>query len=150
MSKQKAKRASCKNNERQFLLAVHMYGGDNRQVLPRGASNVSAEDDHLPVLCTLTSNALIHYSGNRSIHCPSYQDYFITQQAKRPAMEQSYGYVIRYNYHGGHINMPWPPISSYTNQWTSPMKLTDSPTNVTVSDMNDWSPDYQQTFAPHA
>lgn len=150
MSKEKAKRATCKSNERQFLLALHLYGGDNQQVLPPGASNVSAEDDHLPVLCDLTSNAVIRYSGNKTIHCPGYEDYFITQQAKRPAIEQSYGYVIGYNYHGGHINTPWPPISSYTNRWVSPMKLTDPPSLVLVSDMNDWSPGYQQTFAPHA
>ncbi|MGZ5543940.1 MAG: DUF1559 family PulG-like putative transporter [Limisphaerales bacterium] len=149
MSKEKAKRASCKNNERQFLLALHMYGGDNQQRLPPGASDVSAEDDHLPVLCSITSNAVIRYSGNRSIHCPNYQDYFITQQAKRPAMEAAYGYVIGYNYHGGHINTPWPAISVYTNRWISPMKLTDSPALVLVSEMNDWSPGYQQTFAPH-
>jgi Tfp pilus assembly protein PilE len=148
-SKESAGRATCKNSMHQFLLAVHMYGMDNQQRLPPGASNVSAEDDHLPVLCNITSNALIQYSGNQVIHCPSYHDYFIKQQAQRSAMEQQYGYVIGYNYHGGHINTPWPGISSYTNQWISPIKLTDSPMLVLVSDMNDWSPGYKQTYAPH-
>jgi type II secretory pathway pseudopilin PulG len=150
MSKEKAKRVACKSSVRQFLLALHLYGGDNMQWLPPGASDVSADDDHLPVLCSITSNAVIRYSGTHTVHCPSYQDYFITQQAKRPAMEQSYGYVIGYNYHGGHINTPWPAISIYTNRWISPMKLTDSPSLVLVSEMNDWSPGYQQTFAPHS
>ncbi len=150
MSKEQAKRASCKNSMRQFLLAVHMYGLDNQQRLPPGASDVSAEDDHLPVLCSVTSNALVRYSGDRTIHCPSFQEWFIQEQHRRPFTETAYGYIIGYNYHGGHINTPWPAISSFTNHWVSPMKLTDSPTNVTVSDMNDWSPGYKQTFAPHA
>jgi prepilin-type N-terminal cleavage/methylation domain-containing protein len=150
MSKEKAKRASCQSSMRQMLLALHLYGLDNLQRLPPGASDVSAEDDHLPVLCSVTSNALVKYSGGRVIHCPSFQEWFIREQKVRPFTEQAYGYIIGYNYHGGHINTPWPPISVYTNRWMSPMKVTDSPTNVTVSDMNDWSPGYKQTFAPHA
>ena len=150
MSKEKAKRASCKSSMHQFLLAAHMYGLDNRQYLPPGASDVSAEDDHLPVLCTVTSNALVKYSGDKVIHCPSFADWFIREQKTRPFTETAYGYIVGYNYHGGHINTPWPGIGSFTNRWISPMKLTDSPTNVLVSDMNDWSPGYKQTFAPHA
>ena len=34
--KERAKRASCQNSARQFLLALHMYGGDNEQKLPSG------------------------------------------------------------------------------------------------------------------
>src|SRR5262249_45550686 len=45
-------------------------------------------------------------------------------------------------------NTPWPPISG-TNTWISPQRLTDDPTLVLISDMNDWSPGYGQTFAPH-
>jgi hypothetical protein len=33
--------------------------------------------------------------------------------------------------------------------WLSPQKLTDSPGLVLVSDLNDWSPGYGKTFAPH-
>src|ERR1043166_3318800 len=35
-AKERARRTSCKNSERQFILAVHMYGDDNTQLLPSG------------------------------------------------------------------------------------------------------------------
>src|SRR5437773_11154523 len=56
-AKERARRTSCKSSMRQFTLAVHMYGDENDLQLPTGASNKGAEDDHLPVLSTLTSNA---------------------------------------------------------------------------------------------
>jgi len=147
-SKERARRTSCKNSIRQFILAVHMYGDDNEQRVPTGASNKGADDDHLPVLSTVTSNAIIEYSSDRMAHCPNFADYFINQQAQRPFEEQEYGAVIGYNYHGGHTNTPWPAISG-TNQWISPQTLADDPSLVLVSDMNDWSPGYGQSFAPH-
>jgi hypothetical protein len=70
------------------------------------------------------------------------------KHAERPFDEREYGYVIGFNYHGGHTNTPWPAISG-TNIWVSPQKLTDSSVLVLLSDMNDWSPGYRQTFAPH-
>lgn len=147
--KERARRASCQSSLRQFILAVHMYGNDNEQAVPTGASNKSADDDHLPVLCSATSNAIVQYSGSeRMASCPSVADYFIAQQSQRPFAEQEYGYVVGYNYHGGHTNTPWPALVG-TNTWISPQRLTDDPSLVLVSDMNDWSPGYGQTFAPH-
>jgi hypothetical protein len=81
-------------------------------------------------------------------HCPSFGDWFVKKQAERPFEEQEYGYVVGYNYHGGHTNTPWPAIFR-TDTWISPQRLTDNPTLVLISDMNDWSPGYGQTFAPH-
>jgi len=148
-AKERARRSGCLNSMRQFSLAVHMYGDDNEQWLPTGASNKGATDDHLPVLSTLTSNAIVEYSGTEKIaHCPSFGDYFISEQAQRPFEEQEYGYVVGYNYHGGHTNTPWPAIVG-TNRWFSPQRLIDDPTLVLLSDLNDWSPGYGRTFAPH-
>ena len=148
-AKERARRVSCKSSIRQFALAVHMYGDENDQQLPTGASNKGTNDDHLPVLSTVTSNAIVEYGGSERVaNCPSFADYFINKQAQRPFEEQEYGFVVGYNYHGGHANTPWPPISG-TNTWVSPQRLTDDPGLVLVSDMNDWSPGYGQTFAPH-
>jgi len=148
-AKEKARRASCKSSMKQFILAVHLYAGDNEDKLPSGASNVSAEDDHLPVLCTATSNAIVQYSSERMASCPNVVEYFMKHQSERPADEQVYGYVVGYNYHGGHINTPWPPLPGYSGTWISPQTLTDDPGLVLISEMNDWSPGYGQTFAPH-
>src|SRR5947207_3206702 len=139
-AKERARRVSCKNSMRQFILAVEMYGDDNDQIVPTGASNKGADDDHLPVLSSATSNAIVQYSGSeRMASCPSVADYFIQYQPQRSFAEQEYGYVIGYNYHGGHTNTPWPAIAG-TNTWTSPQRLTDDPSLVLVSEMNDWSP----------
>jgi prepilin-type N-terminal cleavage/methylation domain-containing protein len=150
--KEKARRAGCKNAERQFILALHLYGDDNDQHLPSGAPNATrpADDDHLPVLSAATSNAIVHYlRTDRMVHCPSFAEYFMTKQAQRSSDEQEYGYIIGYNYHGGHTNTPWAPLPGFSGTWVSPQKLTDSSSLVLISDMNDWSPGYGQTFAPH-
>src|SRR3989442_835107 len=62
-SKERERRASCKNSVRQLLLAAHMYGDDNAQRLPSGAPNkpLPPDDDHLPVISVATSNAFVQY-----------------------------------------------------------------------------------------
>ncbi len=149
-AKERARRASCQSSMRQFLLAIHLYGDENEQMVPTGASNKGADDDHLPVLSTAASNAIVRYtSSERMVHCPSFADYFIAQKTVRPFAEREYGYVIGYNYHGGHANTPWPAVTGSAATWISPQRLTDDQSLVLVSDMNDWSPGYGQTFAPH-
>ena len=146
-AKEKARRAACKNNTRQFLVALHLYGDDFVQRLPSGASNKGPLDDHLPVLSNDTSNAIVRYAGShRIIHCPSFADFFRDRRALPE--ERDYGFIIGYNYHGGHANTPWPALVG-SNVWVSPQKLTEPSSLVLLSDMNDWSPGYGRTFAPH-
>jgi prepilin-type N-terminal cleavage/methylation domain-containing protein len=150
-AKERAHRASCKNSMRQLTLSAHMYGGDNGDKVFPGAPNptLPANDDHLPVVSDTASNAIIQYVVSRRLmECPNFGEFFAKKQAERPFEEKQYGYVMGYNYHGGHINTPWPPISG-SNTWVSPQKLTDASSLVLVSDMNDWSPGYAQSFAPH-
>ncbi len=150
-AKERARRANCRSAMRQFALALHLYGDDARQTLPSGAPNrpLPPDDDHLPVLSNATSNSIAQYAGAaQMMHCPSYGDWFIKQQAERPFEERQYGHVVGYNYHGGHTNTPWPAIVGDAT-WISPQRLTENPGLVLLSDMNDWSPGYGQTFAPH-
>jgi len=151
-AKERSKRVSCKNAQRQFLLATHMYADDNEQRLPSGAPNKpkQPDDDHLPVISDATSNSLMQYlRAEKMVHCPSFSDYFIRKQAERPFEEREYGYVIGYNYHGGHTNTPWPALTNGGPRWVSPQKLTDKSSLVLISDMNDWSPGNGSSFAPH-
>ena len=150
-AKEKTRRVSCKNCERQFLLAVHLFGGDNEERVPSGAANApfGANDDHLPIISNSTSNSLIQYLQNqRMVHCPSFAAYF-QKDASFQLEALGYGYVIGYNYHGGHTNTPWPALSSSAARWISPQRLTDSSSLVLVSDMNDWSSSDRRAFAPH-
>ena len=148
-AKERARRASCKNSMRQFSLAIYMYAGENDDRVPPGASNKGADDDHLPVLCDTTSNAIVQFSSDKMISCPNVVEYFASHQAERPFEEQEYGYIVGFNYHGGHINTPWPPLTGHSGVWISPQKLSDNPDLVLVSEMNDWSPASGQKFAPH-
>ncbi len=146
-AKERARRTACKNNIRQFMLAAHMYADDHDDYLPSGLSEV-AGDDHLPVLSTNTRNALIEYAETyKMIDCPS-----LGGQFNRPEgwlAEQNYGYIIGYNYMGGHTNTPWPAASGQSATWISPLRLADDPTLVLVADLNDWSLGYGKSFAPH-
>jgi prepilin-type N-terminal cleavage/methylation domain-containing protein len=152
-AKERSRRVSCMNSMRQFSLAIQMYGGDNRDYVPSGAPNPPSwpDDDHLPVISNAMSNSIVRYTSAQEVfHCPSFGDWFIEEQSKRPYAERQYGYVIGYNYHGGHSNTPWPALSvPNSGTWISPQRLTENPMLVLLSDMNDWSPGYGQTFAPH-
>src|SRR5256885_9823356 len=90
-SKESARRTSCRNSMRQFTLAALMYGDDNDLQLPSGASNKGTNDDHLPVLSTVTSNAIAMYCGSeRMVSCPSFADYFFRRHLEAAFDEQEY------------------------------------------------------------
>jgi prepilin-type N-terminal cleavage/methylation domain-containing protein len=150
-SKERARRVNCMSSQRQLLLSVHLYGGDNEQRVPSGAADPphGASDDHLPVISTATSNIFVQYLGNKQmVSCPSFSSFF----AKTTSFQleaYGYGYVMGYNYHGGHAKTPWPTVAGSTATWISPQKLTDASTLVLVSEMNDWSRSDRRTFAPH-
>lgn len=146
-AKERTRRTNCRNLARQFLLVVHLYGDDNEQRVPSGASdNANYEDQHVPVIATNTRAQLMAYGHFKILQCPSLGPPF---DDLKGWFEPTYGYVIGYNYLGGHTNTPWPALPGLTNVWISPQKLTDDPTMVMVTDMNDWSPGYRKTFAPH-
>src|ERR1043166_8741340 len=102
-AKERTRRVNCKNSERQFVLAIHLFGDDNEQQVPSGAANppFGPNDDHLPVISNATSNSLIQYLSNQQmVHCPSFAAYF-QKDAAFELEASGYGYVIGYNYHGG-------------------------------------------------
>ena len=163
-AKERAKRIGCVNNIHQFLLASHTYASDNGQRLPSGASDsrvfpplpavapYGVLDDSIPVLSGVVRTQMIHYSGSyKMLGCPSLGDPFNTEQGY---YEAGYGFVIGYNYLGGHVNTPWPVLPG-GEAWSSPLKTTDigtnlGPTSPLITDMNDWSPGYGGTVVPHS
>ena len=148
-AKERVRRVNCKNGERQFILAVHLYADENRQLVPSGAANPPFRDEHLPLLSMATSNSLVQYlKAQQMVHCPSFAQYF-RNDARLQAEPEGRGYVIGYNYHGGHTNTPWHAVKGYTGTWVSPQRLTDTSTLVLISDMNDWSRVDRRTWAPH-
>ncbi len=147
-SKKQARRVNCKNHLRQFLLAATIFADDHDGKLPSGASeNSDPTDEHLPVLSGTTRSNLIDYAGNfKMLECPSLGPPFNQGGGWYYA---DYGYVIGYNYLGGHTNTPWPVASPFV-AWISPQTATDDPMLPLATDANNWSPGYGKTFVPHA
>ena len=156
-AKERARRTGCVNNIRQFLLATQMYANDENQRLPSGASDSNTPngvlDDSIPVLSSVIRTQMIQYAGNyRVLGCPNLGAPFNTEAGY---YETGYGYVIGYNYLGGHANTPWELLPG-GDPWVSPQKTTDTAsTNVgpgvpLITDMNDWSPGYGRSVVPHA
>lgn len=154
-AKEHAKRISCISNVRQFLLAIHMYANENDQRVPSGASDSHLPngvlDDSVPVLSGNTRTQVVQYAGNfKVLGCPSLGAPFNTPEGW---YQSGYGYVIGYNYLGGHTNTPWPLLPG-GEPWSSPQKLTETSTNIgpaspLLTDMNDWSPGYGGSVVPH-
>ncbi len=154
-AKERARRAGCISNIRQFLLATHMYADDNEQRLPSGASDSTTPngvlDDSVAVLSRAMRTQMIQYAGAyQMLGCPSLGPPFNTADGW---YEESYGYVLGYNYLGGHTNTPWPLLPG-GEAWFSPQKLTEAtnagPTTPLITEMNDWSPGFGRSVAPHA
>lgn len=146
-AKERSRRVRCLNQIRQLLVGAHLYAGDNQERLPSGSSEFpDAEDSHIPVISGQTRTNLIKYAGNAQLlECPG-----LGKPFGQPGgwYYPDYGYVIGYNYLGGHLNTPWPKFREYSG-WRSPQKTMDDSFLVLWTDLNDWSPGYGKSFAPH-
>lgn len=149
-AKERARRTNCLNRERQFILAAHVYAGDQEEWLPAGSTdNRNPEDTHTPILSTAMRDALVKYSGEpRIFDCPSLERWLERRENWR--FHPDYGVAIGYHYMAGHTNTPWPALGpAGTNTWISPQKTTDDPTLVLVADLNVFCYSFQRILAPH-
>ena len=155
-AKERAKRSNCVNNLRQFLLATQIYANDADQWLPSGASDSITPDgvldDAIPILSALVRTQMVQYAGNyKVLGCPNLPAPFNTSEGW---YQDSYGYVLGYDYLGGHANTPW-TVPAKGEAWLSPQKLTDTgidlgPSFPLLTEMNNWSTGYASAIAPHA
>src|SRR5262249_39670839 len=135
-------------NLRQFLLAAHMYGHENRDRIPTTLPDdqLAAGYEYTPVVPRTTRDTLIKYAGSaKMLECPSLGKPFNTANGWDVG---SYGFVIAYNYLGGHSHTPW-LAENGASAWISPQTISDDAALPLIADMNDWSPAYAKTFAPH-
>jgi prepilin-type N-terminal cleavage/methylation domain-containing protein len=148
-AKERARRAACLSNVRQFILATHLYAGDNDQRLPSGdTDNRNKDDTHTPILSTATKDVILKYSSPLKVFdCPNLVRSFERQKDWR--LHDDYGIAIGYHYLGGHPKTPWPAVEGVTNTWISPQKATDEPTLVLVADLNVYCHSFQRILAPH-
>lgn len=144
--KERARRMLCQNNIRLFITAIHSYADDNRHFLPSGLSDMG-EDEHTPVLSQTIRNSLVHRIGNeRVFFCPWVGGPFSGSEGW---VYGGYGYVIGYNYLGGHRGTPWPLAGPAEAVWESPQVSTRKSHVLILTELNAWTAGEKRTFAPH-
>jgi prepilin-type N-terminal cleavage/methylation domain-containing protein len=141
-AKERGKRVACKSNMHQAILAVHMYAGDNRDILPSGRDNNGMT--HTLRISHKSWTNLVFYSGNmRILDCPNI---VFGSFGRSNAL---YGYLIGYHYLGDANTNSW----SNPNDpavWHSPIKASEPGTNFILADANHYSTGAQPlTIVPH-
>ncbi|MCU0915250.1 MAG: hypothetical protein MUC88_11890 [Planctomycetes bacterium] len=152
IAREKARRVACMGNIRQFIIGTQAYAGDNREYLPLGLSDArDPEDEHTPILSRAMRNALVRIIGDENVlSCPWLREPFGQPGGWYYVFEgQNYGYVIGYNYLGGHKGTPWPLVGPANATWVSPQRSYETPSRPLVTELNAWSTGELKTFAPH-
>ena len=137
-AKERAKRAACKSNLHQALLAIQMYGMDNSDRVPPGRENLG--NWHAIRVANVTWTNLVNYSGNeRILDCPN----FLFNDAFLGRYNQLYGFLIGYQYLGDAV-----PLGAPQYPWISPTRTSQTGTNTILADSNHWGNDGFKA-APH-
>ncbi|MHC4744312.1 MAG: type II secretion system protein [Planctomycetota bacterium] len=152
-AKERARRVVCMGNVRQFITGIQMYSDGHDDYLPSGLSDFEADptDEHTPILSTAMRTALVEIiSEAECLQCPWLREPFDDPNGWfwRESGED-YGYVLGYNYLGGHTDTPWPLDGPATAEWVSPQRSFDRATSPIVTELNAWSTSVEMTFAPH-
>ena len=146
ITKERARRTVCKNNIHQFSIGLNTYAFSNKHALPSGFSDI-VDDEHTPVLSTKTRKMMVDILGDHKVmQCPWLRAPF---DADDGWYYPNYGYVIGYNYLGGHGRTPWPLTGPANEQWKSPQETTDKQILPIITELNAWSTGEGRTFAPH-
>ena len=148
-AKERAKRTACLNNQRQLILTVHLYAGDNLDKLLAGGTDAKdPRDTHTPIFSTPAKTNLLRYASEiKAVDCPSLAPWMARQSGWR--FHEGWGIAIGYHYLAGHEETPWDSVSHATNVWISPQKTDDDPMLPVVADLNVWAPSFQRLLAPH-
>jgi prepilin-type N-terminal cleavage/methylation domain-containing protein len=147
-AKERSRRVLCKSNLHQFAIGLNTYANSNNQMLPSGHSDMDAE--HTPVLAAKTRKELLKYVGHpKVLECPWLGGPFQnTGGWLYKDAGYDVGYVIGYNYLGGHHDTPWPAPAGY-EPWKSPQRMTDRTTLPILTELNAWTIGDGRTWAPH-
>ena len=148
-AKERSRRTACLNNQRQFVLAVHLYAGDNQEKLfAGGTDNSNPKDTHTPIISTVSKTNILRYASTiNALDCPSLTQWMTKGEGWR--MHETYGIAVGYHYLAGHGGTPWEPVAGISNQWISPQKSDEDPTRALVADLNVWAYSFQRILAPH-
>lgn len=147
VSKERARRVACSANIKQFFVGIILFAEDNDSDLPSGLSDApSPTDEHTPVISRKVGDAMVDILGGHSImKCPWLGEPFDGDQWW---YYSGYGYVLGYNYLGGHGGTPWALMGPANKKWKSPRSTSGNSSLHLVTELNFWVPN-ERTFAPH-
>jgi prepilin-type N-terminal cleavage/methylation domain-containing protein len=136
LAKEKGKRTACKSNMHQAILAIHMYGNENREKLPAGRDNQNPPQSHIIRINNNSWSNLVQYAGGnqRILDCPN-----AIYNGSPVRYYAGYGFLIGYMYMGDVNTTGWTTNDPKT--WYSPQKVTEPGTNVILACPNTWSND---------
>ncbi len=147
--KERGRRIVCKSNVRQLILGISVYANQNEDYLPSGLSD-NGDDEHTPILALATRDALVDSIGDeRALRCPWLQEPFTSTDNWYYKNYADYGYLMGYNYLGGHGGTPWPLVGEAYTEWISPQLVTAQGNLPIVTELNAWTRGENVTFAPH-
>lgn len=145
VSKERARRLVCSTGIKQFFVGIMLYADNYENKLPNGLSEAST-DEHTPVLSRNVGDELADLlDGHETMKCPWLDEPF---DGDEWWYYSGYGYVLGYNYLGGHGGTPWNIAAAGGKQWESPQKSSDRSSLKVVTELNFWVPG-DRTFAPH-
>lgn len=147
--KERSRRTVCKSNIHQFILGISVYANQNEDHLPSGLSDMG-DDEHTPILTMATRDALVDSIGDeRALRCPWLKEPFISTDNWYYQHYANYGYLMGYNYLGGHGGTPWPLVGEADTEWISPQSVAVRGNLPIVTELNAWTRGEDVTFAPH-
>lgn len=143
-AKEKAKRTNCKSNMHQAILAIHMYGNDNKEKVPAGRDNQNPPQSHLIRINDRAWTNLVQYAGGnqRILDCPS-----AIYNGSPVRYYAGYGFLIGYLYMGDVNTSGWSATDKLA--WHSPQKTTETGTNVILACPNTWDNSDTLRCTPH-
>ena len=165
VAQERARRTECAARLRQLSAAVASYGIENKGRVPAGTRNgdnpatpAPENGEHCIWISTPTYDAICRYLGSPrstddyvaagrvrsrmevNLACPNLWE---SDGASIPYHADAVGWVIGYNYLGGHVSVPG------AFNWRSPLKLNDKASLALWCDLNDWSPQDRWTIVSH-
>lgn len=151
--KERGRRTVCKSNIHQFIVGIHVYATENKHRLPDGLSDIGGQfepDEHTPIIAMATYDMLVASIGDeRALRCPWLKEPFTGTDNWYYNDHADYGYLLGYNYLGGHSQTPWPLLGPANAEWISPQRDTERGGLLIVTELNAWTTSENVTFAPH-
>jgi prepilin-type N-terminal cleavage/methylation domain-containing protein len=140
-AKERARRANCVSNLRQFVLTQLLYAGDNQDRFPnarRDEGNYTAQ-----YISSRHFTNLVEVLGKELLPCPNWRFGVYRDppwsQTRLPWYESPRGWVIGYYNLSGvpedvQRGLVWPGVAT---NWVSPLKSTDGKDLPMAADIND-------------